>query len=217
MTVRRAVARDQQSAAGDPGTTLMPGGAPQERQSRLEVPPDSDLPAALLELAESGNQSQSLRAWGLGGDTTVRFLDFVEPLMSSDDGYLSIAERELIATVVSAANSCVSCTLVHSEALAAHIDDYGRARRIAVNYRTVALSARERALADLAEKLTINLHQVDDADFDRLRDLGLEDRAIFEAIAVAAAFNFTNRVVSALGTRPDPAFFTTDHTRSQRD
>ncbi|MGE0219970.1 peroxidase-related enzyme [Mycolicibacterium sp.] len=189
--------------------TLAPGRAPGERQSRLHVPADTDIPPPVLELADSGHQSRSLRAWGLGGDTTARFLQFVEPLMDPDQGHLSIAEREFIATVVSAANRCVSCTLVHGQALGEHIGDHGRARRIAINYRTVPLSRRERALGDLAANLTEDLHRIDDADFDRLRDCGLSDAAIFEAVAVTAAFNFTNRVVSALGTQPDPEFFTT--------
>ena len=42
---------------------------------------------------------------------------------------------------------------------------------------------------------------------ERLRDLGLAEEEIFDVMEVAALFNFTNRVSSAVGGRPDPEFF----------
>lgn len=197
--------------------TLRVGITPHEASSRLAIPEDSDLPDIVLELADSGTQSQSLRAWGIGGGTTARFLEFIEPLMDPQSELLSLAEREMIATVVSSANRCVSCTLVHSNTLGELIGDHARARRIAVNFRSVALSPRERTVALFAHKLTKYPDEVGDADIAGLRAFGMSDEAIFEVIAVVAAFNFTNRVVSSLGTRPDPQFFAPDKETDRTD
>jgi uncharacterized peroxidase-related enzyme len=61
------------------------------------------------------------------------------------------------------------------------------------------LSAREDALLDYAETLTetpaaVRLHHI-----QRLRDQGLDDRAIHDACAIVAYFAFVNRIADGLG------------------
>ena len=71
---------------------------------------------------------------------------------------------------------------------------------------TVALSAKERAIADFAAKLTQAPGKLDAADLQKLREVGLTDAKIFYVIEIAALYNFTNRVFAACGLSPDDEF-----------
>jgi hypothetical protein len=47
---------------------------------------------------------------------------------------------------------------------------------------------------------------VTEADIDRLRALGCDDREIFDVILAAAARSFFSKVLDATGTLPDSAY-----------
>ena len=67
------------------------------------------------------------------------------------------------------------------------------------DYLTAPLSAVDRALCDHAIKLTRTPWSVTQADIDRLRVMGLADRAINDATQVISFFNYINRVADGLG------------------
>ena len=69
----------------------------------------------------------------------------------------------------------------------------------ATTWRTYALDAKSRALLSYAEKLTEGPGILEDADFDELRAAGWDDRAIYEATALIAFFNFSGRMEAASG------------------
>ena len=62
----------------------------------------------------------------------------------------------------------------------------------------------DRALCDHAIKLTRTPQAVTRADVERLRGLGLSDRAIHDATQVVAFFNYINRVADGLGIDLEP-------------
>ena len=66
------------------------------------------------------------------------------------------------------------------------------------------MSEVDRALCDHAVKLTRTPARVDKADLDRLRDLGLSDRAINDATQIIAFFNYINRIADGLGVDLEP-------------
>ena len=57
----------------------------------------------------------------------------------------------------------------------------------------------DRALCDHAVKLTREPARIVQADIDRLRELGLSDRAINDATQVISFFNYINRIAEGLG------------------
>jgi alkylhydroperoxidase family enzyme len=61
------------------------------------------------------------------------------------------------------------------------------------------IDAPTKMLLQLAEKVTRQAHQVTPTDIDALRQAGLDDGAIFEAVAVTALFNYMDRMADALG------------------
>jgi uncharacterized peroxidase-related enzyme len=78
------------------------------------------------------------------------------------------------------------------------------ARLIEDDYRAADLSARERALCDYAVALSRAPGRIGAGDLGPLRDAGLSDTEIHDAVQVIAYFNYINRVADALGTDLEP-------------
>lgn len=72
------------------------------------------------------------------------------------------------------------------------------------DYRKADLSPRERALCDFAVKLTHLATEVEDADIDALRAVGLSDRDVSDAIQVIGYFNYVTRVADGVGIEDEP-------------
>jgi uncharacterized peroxidase-related enzyme len=77
--------------------------------------------------------------------------------------------------------------------------DQGLAQAIIDGWREADLDARLRAILDFAHKLTVEPRSMRQEDVGTLRDAGLDDRAILEAVEVTAYFNFVNRLADGLG------------------
>ena len=72
------------------------------------------------------------------------------------------------------------------------------------DYREAELTPRERALCDFAVKLTHAAAEVEQADVDALREQGLDDAAISDAIQVVGYFNYVTRVADGVGIEDEP-------------
>jgi len=72
------------------------------------------------------------------------------------------------------------------------------------DWKSAPLQERERALCELAARLTHQQHAASAADLEALRRLGLDDRAIHEAVQVIAYFNYITRIADALGVELEP-------------
>ena len=72
------------------------------------------------------------------------------------------------------------------------------------NCETLDLSDEDRALCEYAKDLTLNPASSDTkAHTDKLRELGLDDRAIMDAAMIISYFNFVNRMILGLGVGVD--------------
>lgn len=128
-------------------------------------------------------------------------------LMLADSG-LSKQEREMIAVAVSVENHCVYCVVAHGAALRQLTDDPVQAETIAINFRHAALNDRQHAMLTFAVKLTKASAEITEADREALRTVGFRDADIFDIASVAAFFNMTNRVASAVAMEPNPEYHT---------
>jgi uncharacterized peroxidase-related enzyme len=72
------------------------------------------------------------------------------------------------------------------------------------DYRAADLSPRELALCDFAVKLTDLAAEIDAADVDALRAVGLADREVSDAIQVIGYFNYVTRVADGVGIEDEP-------------
>ncbi len=70
-------------------------------------------------------------------------------------------------------------------------------------WRELELSDRDRALCTLAEKLSAEPTRMVEEDWQPLRDLGFDDRAILEVAHIVGIFNYLTRLADGLGLQLD--------------
>ncbi|MGR3541002.1 MAG: peroxidase-related enzyme [Hasllibacter sp.] len=181
-----------------------------DRVTALDLPPVDPLPertAKYFAVCEEklGLVPNVLKAHAFDIAKLDAFGALYNDLMLGESG-LTKLEREMIAVVVSATNRCFYCLTAHGAAVRALSGDPALGERLVMNWRTADLTPRMRAVLALAEKVTTRSAQVDEADRQALRDEGLGERDIWDAINVAAFFNMTNRVASATAMEPNPEY-----------
>jgi uncharacterized peroxidase-related enzyme len=175
--------------------------------SRLRLPADADLADDIRSLNAANHDENWIRVLSVNPETARRFTAYFGSLFDPKGGRLPIRERELIAVVVSSTNGCGLCEIHHTAALGDALDDKIKARRVALDHHLAPLTPREHALVDLAHKVTTDPKSLKPGDFDRLRDVGLDDEDILEAVETSAWFNHTNRIFISLGVIPDEKYF----------
>lgn len=126
-------------------------------------------------------------------------------LMLAESG-LTKLEREMIAVCVSSINRCWYCQVAHGAAVRELSGDPVLGEAIVMNWRVAALTAKQRAMLEFAEKLTVASSKIEEADRQALRDAGFTDRDIWDIASVTGFFNMTNRVASASGMEPNPDY-----------
>jgi uncharacterized peroxidase-related enzyme len=175
--------------------------------SRLGVPNEQTLPEDIQAIfadmrAKPGFVPNVYRAYSLRPQQLRGFIALYDAIMTEDSG-LTKAEREMIAVAVSAQNHCFYCLTSHGAVLRIRSKDEVLADTIAANYRAANLTPRQRAMLDLAVKITVDSAAVGEQDLAALHDHGFSDEDIMDIIQTAALFNYSNRVASALDLRPN--------------
>jgi uncharacterized peroxidase-related enzyme len=127
--------------------------------------------------------------------------------MWSPDSVLSRQEREMIAAVAAAAQDCHYWTQSHAEFL--RVENGNPALVEAIKHKrwraVPELSSRERALCEVAEKLSATPTKMLEEDWQPLRDLGLDDQACLEVAHVIGIFNYLTRLADGFGLQLDAA------------
>lgn len=108
-------------------------------------------------------------------------------------------QREMMAVIVSSANRCAYCINHHEQALLAYWKDEDRLKNLRIDREKAELSDQDERLCSLAELLTENPSAEVSEKISELKDAGLNDRAILDAVQVISYFNFVNRMVLGLG------------------
>jgi uncharacterized peroxidase-related enzyme len=117
------------------------------------------------------------------------------------------ARRYELATVAAARRLRSSyCTLAHGSVLLGELFEPDALRAIVSDHRAAGLDPVDVAVMDLADKVALDATSVTQADFDRLRSLGLTDTEIFDVVAAAAARCFFSKMLDGLGARPDARY-----------
>jgi len=106
--------------------------------------------------------------------------------------------REMIAVVVSKANNCEYCQKHHLEAVKHYWKNDAKANAFKNDFNKVELTDLERTLCTYAHEHTINPSTDKAPIINKLKNLGLNDRAILDATLIIAYFNFVNRIVLGL-------------------
>jgi len=134
----------------------------------------------------------------LNPESIVNHMDLYMTIMFGKSP-LRRVQREMIAVVVSKNNDCEYCQEHHGAAVQHYWKDTQKVRQLRDDYSKLQLSESDMALCDFAAELTRNPNHDTKTATDRLRSLGLTDRAILDATLIIAYFNFVNRIVLGLG------------------
>ena len=180
----------------------------------LPVPRRDSLPADLqkyFRLCDEriGFLPNVLAAYAFDEKKLRAFIGFYNELML-EDSPLSKLEREMIAVVVSSANRCYYCQVAHGQAVRELSGDPALGELLVMNYRAAALTPRQRAMLDFAHKLTVAPAAIVDHDRAALRDAGFDERSIWDIAAVAAFFNLSNRMATAVDMMPNLEYHARD-------
>ena len=146
-----------------------------------------------------------LRAYAFDIDKLNAFAAIYNNLMLAPSG-LSKLEREMIAVAVSSLNRCWYCQVAHGAAVRELSGDPTLGEALVMNWRVAALTPRQRAMLEFAEKLTLASAKVEEADRQALRGAGFTDHDIWDIASVTGFFNMTNRVASATAMEPNPEY-----------
>ena len=179
--------------------------------SRFPVPALEDLPddirARILEVQEkAGFVPNVFLVLAHRPDELRAFIAYHDALMLKESG-LSKAEREMIVVATSGANNCQYCVIAHGAILRIYEKNPLIADQIAVNHRKADLTPRRRAMLDFAMKVALRSGEIEDADYDRLREHGFSDEDAWDIAAIAAFFAMSNRLANMSGMRPNDEFY----------
>lgn len=124
-----------------------------------------------------------------------------------DPSPLTAAEREMIGAYVSGLNGCQFCYGVHTATAAELGIPAGTVSAALDDVDATEVSERLAPLLRYVRKLTLTPSAITAGDAKAVFDAGLEERALHDAVVVAAMFNMMNRLVDGLGIVGDEPLF----------
>ena len=151
-------------------------------------------------IRERGRVANVFKAHSLNPDAMHAHLTLYMSIMFGRSP-LSRADRELIASVVSATNRCEYCKTHHSEVLQKYLRDSSLVSQILEKFEDAPVDEARKEVIRFVRKLTLQPYAVHEDDVKRLRERGYDDRAILDIVLVTAYFNFVNRLVLGLGVK----------------
>ena len=123
----------------------------------------------------------------------------------NEKGGLPRAQRELSAASASRTNGCIFCASVHARFASHHSKRRDDVQRLLDDGTAAPQEDPQwRAVIDASVALTESPSRFTAEHVQQLRDAGLDDLAIADAIHGAAFFNWANRLMLSLG-EPTPA------------
>jgi uncharacterized peroxidase-related enzyme len=178
-----------------------------EAISWFPVPDPADLPDDLRGLfakaeATLGFVPNVFRAYAFRPERLRTWFAHFKQLHEATE-HLSVAEREMIAVTVSAANHCLYCLVAHGAALREALGDPVLADRITLDWRRAGLDPRRAAILSYAERVAVAPLELTRAAIDGLRGHGLTEEECWDVAEVAAMYSFTNRMSLATGMLPN--------------
>jgi len=144
-------------------------------------------------------------------DLYERFSENVRPLMEYTDGLLrsegelSVGERELIATYVSALNACTFCTGAHRAYAEVFGIDGALIDALIADVDSAPVDDRLRPVLAYVAKLNTLPSKLVQRDAQAVYDAGWSETALYEAVQVCALFNMMNRIIEGTGLNFDYA------------
>jgi uncharacterized peroxidase-related enzyme len=113
---------------------------------------------------------------------------------------LGVKREEMVSVLVGALLKCSYWTVAHGEFLRKEIDgDYDLVMAIARDFRQARLDAKDKAMLEYAEKITVSPSEVNESDVQKLKQAGWNEVEILDIAALTSYRNFITRIADALG------------------
>ncbi|MEX0748215.1 MAG: peroxidase-related enzyme [Rhodothermales bacterium] len=140
---------------------------------------------------------------------TARALNHLAEVLLQGPSTLTKGERELIAAYVSNLNECRFCASTHGAIAKHHFGNADVVARAFENPEQAPISAKMKALLNIAAKVQQGGRSVSSDDVSAARNEGATDVEIHDAVLIAAAFCMFNRYVDGLDTTApgDPSIY----------
>lgn len=120
-------------------------------------------------------------------------------LLLRGESPLTVAERELIAAFVSGLNACNFCYGAHKNYAIAFGIDEQTIEALVADIDTAPIDEKLKPLMRYVAKLKDLPPRLVDRDAADVYAAGWSERALYDAIQVAALFNFMNRIIEGTG------------------
>ena len=181
-----------------------------DKPTALDLPMADPLPAATQKYFDIcqeklGMVPNVLQAYAFDVDKLNAFTALYNDIMLAESG-LSKLEREMIAVAVSSINKCYYCLTAHGAAVRQLSGDPQLGEMLVMNWRVAPLDARQKAMLEFAELMTVASAKIEEKDRDALRQVGFSDRDIWDIAATAGFYNMSNRIASATDMRPNDEY-----------
>jgi uncharacterized peroxidase-related enzyme len=158
--------------------------------------------------AQMGFVMEAARCMTTRPDLLPIYADFSDKMRSGFS--LGMREWRLITFVAAKHIHSTYCSFVYGKQLIADLGSKEAVLAVQRDFRNAGLTARDVAMLDYAEKITIDASQVTPVDIDDLRRVGFTDQQISD-IALCAAFRcFISRFFDATGAGPDAVYVDSD-------
>ena len=179
--------------------------------SRFSVPDLDELPADIRERIETVREKTGFvpnvfLALARRPDEFRAFFAYYDAVMLREGG-LSKAEKEMIVVATSAANQCPYCVVAHGALLRLFSKNPLLGDQIAVNYRSVELDRRQRAMLDAALKLATAPQSFGEDDIQNLLAFGFTKEDVWDLGAITSLFALSNRMAHLTDMRPNEEFY----------
>ena len=116
------------------------------------------------------------------------------------ESHLSRKIKEMIATYISALNTCPYCLDSHASFLRTQGGNDELLQALSnANLDSPSLNLRERRMLDFVGKVTIESHKISPDDINLMKGVGWDQQEIAETVHIAALFACFNRVANAFG------------------
>jgi uncharacterized peroxidase-related enzyme len=180
------------------------------KTTALDLAPPDPLPEEVAELFAKcqdklGLIPNVLVAYAHNPAKLHAFGQIYNTLMLGPSG-LSKLEREMVAVAVSALNRCWYCLVAHGAAVRVLSGSPELGEALVMNHQYADITPRQRAMIDFARKMTTDSANIGEADRAALRGHGFSEADIWDLAEVAAFFNMSNRLASAVGMVPNPEY-----------
>lgn len=154
-------------------------------------------------LLKGGKLSKLNKVNNLCPESIIRHIGpYLEIIYSHS--YISMADREMMAVVVSASDTCNYFISNQSEALYHYWKDSEKTTTLVTDCNEADLNYRQSAISRDAFRLSFRFGDFEEAyETTRLKDTGYSHSALLDTMLAAAYFNFVNQIVLALGVEPE--------------